>query len=87
METRYLRVCTAGDYQEIPEKFPQIKLNLVEAHTSQIEKKLFSGELDLMLDNYPMDEEIYDKRFFMTENLLLAVPASLRAIRPPGRGE
>lgn len=61
------------------ERFPKIKLNLVEGHTSQVEKKLFSGELDLMLDNYPMDEEVYDKRFFMKENLLLAVPASYQS--------
>lgn len=32
-----------------------------------------------MLDNYPMDEEIYDRRFFMKENLLLAVPASFES--------
>ena len=51
--------------KKFKERFPKIKLNLVEANTSQIEKKLFSGEIDLMLDNYPMDEEIYDKRFFM----------------------
>lgn len=65
-----------GIIKKFREKFPNIKLNLVEAHTSQIEKKLFSGEVDLMLDNYPMDEEVYDKRFFMKETLLLAVPAS-----------
>lgn len=56
------------------EKYPNIKISLVEGHTSQVEKKLFSGEVDMVLDNYPMDEDIYDKRFFMKENLLLAVP-------------
>lgn len=32
-----------GIIKKFREKFPQIKLNLVEAHTSQIEKKLFQG--------------------------------------------
>jgi hypothetical protein len=47
---------------------------LTEGHTSQLEKLLFDGEIDLVLDNYPMDPEIYDRRFFKEENLLLAVP-------------
>ena len=70
--------------KKFKERFPKIKLNLVEANTSQIEKKLFSGEIDLMLDNYPMDEEIYDKRFFMKEALLLAVPASFESNKAAG---
>ena len=37
-----------------------------------------------MLDNYPMDEEIYDKRFFMKEALLLAVPASFESNKAAG---
>ena len=33
-----------------------------------------------MLDNYPMAwRECYDRRFFMKENLLLAVPASFES--------
>ena len=59
--------------------YPNVKMNVVEGHTSQLEKKLFSGDLDLIVDNYPMDPEIYEKRFFMKEHLLLAVPASFQS--------
>ncbi len=62
--------------QRFEKKFPQVKVSLVEGHTSQLEKKLFSGELDVLLENYPLDSEIYDRRFFKTEHLLLAVPAN-----------
>lgn len=94
-ELRTGRLCIGGTYlfisfvlpgiiKKFREKFPKVKLNLVEAHTSQIEKKLFSGEVDLILDNYPMDEEIYDRRFFMKETLLLAVPASFESNKAAG---
>lgn len=64
-----------GILQKFQDLYPNVKLSLVEGHTSQLEKKLFSGELDLLMDNYPMDEELYEKRYVKKEHLLLAVPA------------
>lgn len=61
--------------QKFQEQYPNIELNLIEGHTSQLEERLFSGELDLLMDNYPMDEELYEKIFLTKEHLLLAVPA------------
>lgn len=63
-----------GILQKFQELYPNVKVSMVEAHTAQLEKKLFQGELDLLLDNYPMDEDIFEKRFFKKEHLLLAVP-------------
>lgn len=59
--------------------YPNVKLSLVEGHTSQLEEKLFSGEIDLLMDNYPLDDELYEKRYVKKEHLLLAVPAGFKS--------
>ena len=57
-------------------RYPAVELNVYEGHTSQLETMLFSGDIDLFIDNYPMDKDIYERKFFMKEHLLLAVPKS-----------
>ena len=59
------------------EQYPQVQVNLVEATTSQLTDRLFSGSLDLLIDNKSMDPAIYQKSFFCEEHLLLAVPIRL----------
>lgn len=54
--------------------YPQITINLVETNTSALEKRLFEGELDLVIDNFRFDPDIYSRQFFAREQLLLAVP-------------
>lgn len=66
------------------EKYPHIQVNLIEAYTTNLTDMLFSGTLDLLIDNQVMDPAIYGKRFFCEEHLLLAVPshfASNQAVR------
>lgn len=58
------------------ETYPNVKVSLFEGHTPLLEQKLFAGELDIIIDNYLLDESIYEKKIFMEEHLLLAVPAS-----------
>lgn len=65
--------------QKFQEMYPNVELSLIEGHTTQLENKLFSGELDLLMDNYPMDEELYEKKFVKKEQLLLAVPADFQS--------
>lgn len=57
------------------ESYPQIHINLEEATTSELTERLFSGSLDLLIDNQSMDPSIYGKSFFCEEHLLLTVPA------------
>lgn len=61
---------------EFSKKYPHVSVDLFEGHTSLLEEKLFHGELDLMIDNYLLDESVYQKYQFMEEHLLLAVPKS-----------
>lgn len=58
------------------EAYPHVKVSLFEGHTSLLERKLYAGELDIMIDNYLLDESVYEKKIFMQEHLVLAVPAS-----------
>lgn len=61
------------------ENFPMLHVNLVEASTSELEEKLSSGALDLMIDSQSMDSVVFEKKFFCEEHLLLVVPKSLRS--------
>lgn len=64
---------------EFTEKYPLVDINLVEANTTELTGKLFSGNLDLLIDNNFVDETIYEKKFFGVEHLLLTVPKKLEA--------
>ncbi len=58
-------------------EYPKIKVNLVEADTVTLEKKLFAGDLDLIVENCNLDDNIYKKLHFYREQLILAVPEKL----------
>lgn len=62
---------------EFVKKYPHIQLYLVEASTMQLEKMLLNGEIDLLMDNCEMDENIFERRIFRKESLVLAVPGPL----------
>lgn len=59
------------------EKYPMIEIKLVEDTTKSLEQQLLIGSLDLIIDNYPFSDKIYDKAYFKSEQLLLAVPTTL----------
>ena len=64
-------------------KYPSIEVKMTESTTGDLEKQLFSGSLDLVIDNYPFSDTIYDRHFFCKEQLLLAVPAGLAREKGP----
>lgn len=57
-------------------KYPKIELNIVETNTSNLEKYLYDGDLDVVIDNYDFDDEIYERQFYSKDNIMLAVPKS-----------
>jgi DNA-binding transcriptional LysR family regulator len=59
------------DFQE---KFPKVSIHIVEANTALLEQQLFSGNLDLIIDNYEFNKNIYSRHLFCNEHLILAVP-------------
>lgn len=61
-------------------KYPGVEVNLTEGNIFYLEEKLFKGDLDLVFDNHPMDEAIYQKELFGSEQLLLASPMKPGAV-------
>ncbi|MBO6150888.1 MAG: LysR family transcriptional regulator [Clostridium sp.] len=59
---------------EFSRKYPQIKISLTEGTTVQLEDKLLSEELDLMVDNSEFDAKIFQQFPYQEERILLAVP-------------
>ena len=55
-------------------RFPKIDVCLVEESTSRLEQLLAGGELDFIIDNYSFGEQIFDRRLYHREHLILAVP-------------
>lgn len=59
------------------DKYPEIQIELHEGNVLYLDEQLKKGTLDLVLDNYPVDDNIYEKKKFYDENLLIAVPDSI----------
>ena len=55
-------------------QYPNIRLNLVDDNSVVLENLAISGQLDLVLDNHPLDNDIFEQHILREEQLLLAVP-------------
>lgn len=67
-----------GPLEEFAQRYPGIKLHLVESHSSDLENKLLGGDLDLIIDNRELSPDVCDKFSLGTEFLLLAVPKKMK---------
>ncbi len=56
--------------------YPDVKLSLVETTSENLETRLYHEELDVILDNRELPSDQFEKCYFSTEYLLLAVPKS-----------
>ncbi|MEA4964703.1 MAG: LysR family transcriptional regulator [Oscillospiraceae bacterium] len=56
------------------QQFPNINLTVFESNTQTLENKLIENELDIILDNRELNGELFEKCYFGTEFLLVAVP-------------
>ena len=56
--------------------YPQIQIELIEGTTSQLVEKLFSEEIDLIIDSSELDSKIYEDYYYKTERIVLAIPSS-----------
>ena len=55
-------------------RYPKIHLNLVDDNSVVLENLATAGQLDLVLDNHPLDRNIFEQHIIRREHLLLAVP-------------
>ena len=65
-----------GVLGEFSHRYPQIKIDLQEGTTTQLTDKLVAEELDLLIDNSELDDKNYEKYYYSTERIILAVPKS-----------
>lgn len=56
------------------ELYPNIHLNFIDDNSLVLENMALSGQLDLVLDNHPLDPDIFEQQILRQERLLLAVP-------------
>ncbi|MBS5214572.1 MAG: LysR family transcriptional regulator [Clostridiales bacterium] len=61
---------------QFTKKYPLITINLLEETTSNLEHLLLEGTLDLIIDNFQIEDESLQKYFYQPEHLLAAVPMS-----------
>lgn len=61
---------------EFSRKYPKVKLNIVEDNTTELELALASGDLDIVIDNYQFNPDLYDRQILMQDNIILVVPSS-----------
>ncbi|RVU54145.1 LysR family transcriptional regulator [Anaerosphaera multitolerans] len=64
---------------EFSNKYPKVKLNIIETNTAELEKYLYNGSLDLVIDNYDFDSSVYERNFYSKDNIMLAVPAKFES--------
>ncbi len=58
-------------------RYPQVDVVLREANTPDLERQLFDGSLDLIVDNNEFDDILFKKQFFYAEEIILAVPKTM----------
>lgn len=67
------------------QRYPGIKLRLLDANSTTLANAITAGELDIIIDNHILPDELFEKKHLVTEHLLLAVPAEFsenEAARP-----
>lgn len=58
-------------------RFPDIRIQLTEGNTAQLEEMLRDNSLDFVIDNYHYDQTLYSRDLYCREEILLAVPKPL----------
>ncbi len=58
------------------QKYPKIKLSLLDANSTTLENQIMAGNLDIVIDNHILPDELFERRLLAREHLLLAVPAA-----------
>ena len=56
------------------EKFPYVKINVMECGEEELQGRLLDGILDLAIENSTFPEPLFERQFFHREHLVLAVP-------------
>ncbi|HBA62946.1 MAG TPA: LysR family transcriptional regulator, partial [Lachnospiraceae bacterium] len=58
-------------------RYPAVQIELTEESTANLEQLLAAGVVDIVIDNSRFDENVFGKRAYQKEHLVLAVPRRL----------
>ena len=64
-----------GFIRRFSKLFPGVQVSLVEGSSKKLQAMLDEGDIDIIIDNFSLDPDIYDKVTVKEERLFLAVPA------------
>lgn len=76
-QTASLRLFAPSCMTAFARFYPGIHVSMTEANTDILLDALNAGTLDIVLENYDLPEDMYDKHYLFTENLVLVVPKQL----------
>lgn len=66
-----------GLIRRFTDQYPEVHIELHEGNRDYLDAELRGGNLDVVLDNYPVDRESFYSVSIYTEQLFIAVPASV----------
>lgn len=58
-------------------QYPNISVKMHEGQTTDLQAKLISGSIDLLVSNWTLDSADFQREYLFTEQMVLAVPKSL----------
>ena len=62
------------------ERYPKVRVELVEESTAELSRLLQQGRIDMMLDNCQLDPKLFEYAVYREETLFLAVPRQFQAV-------
>ncbi|MBP3376559.1 MAG: LysR family transcriptional regulator [Clostridia bacterium] len=68
-------------------KYPHVKIQLIEDNTASLERMLSGNEIDIVVDNNHYDRELFDRKEYTEERILLAVPSDVEVCKETARYE
>lgn len=63
------------------ERYPKVRVELVEESTAELSRLLQQGRIDMMLDNCQLDPKLFEHAVYREETLFLAVPRSFASVQ------
>ena len=61
---------------QFAQKYPKIKLTVLDANSTTLENAIMSGQLDIIIGNHTLPKDLFEQKHIADERLLLAVPAA-----------
>ncbi|MDO5783573.1 MAG: LysR family transcriptional regulator [Eubacteriales bacterium] len=58
-------------------RHPGVQVSMTEGNTDDLLTSLNTGDIDIVLENYELPDDLYEKHYLFTEHLIIAAPKAL----------